>query len=262
LLNDIFKSNVTDINSIVEICIDKFSKTKYYENALISNVKIDTLTELANKYKSDKGDNYQCAHNYTRFYKQVFSQILKNKNHNYTIDFAEIGLNMDNTYDIPSLLLWNEYFNKKINITGFDIDYEFDRFNGKYPNIKIIIGDQSNETDLNNLKYKKYDIIIDDGSHQSSHQQISFLNLWDSVKSGGYYIIEDLHWQPKEEKCIKTKSLFMNWKCGNWIESDYISDDFIIKIKNQIETITFIDSHSKLWGDSVKNALVCIKKIM
>jgi hypothetical protein len=156
--------------------------------------------------------------------------------------------------------MWNEYFNGNINITGFDIEEAFLQFNSKYNNINIVIGDQSNELDLQKLKDKKYDIIIDDGYHASKHQQISFKTLWDSVKSNGYYIIEDLHYQPIAENCIKTKTLFEQWKNNNWIECDYITASEIESIKKDIESINFYDSKSTLWGDSTKNALVYIKK--
>uniref|UniRef100_UPI0040475826 hypothetical protein n=1 Tax=Orrella sp. TaxID=1921583 RepID=UPI0040475826 len=37
------------------------------------------------------------------------------------------------------------------------------------------------------------DIVLDDGSHCMDHMQISFGGLFEYVKSGGVYIIEDLH---------------------------------------------------------------------
>jgi hypothetical protein len=221
------------------------------------------LTTLANKYNSDKGSTYKCAHYYTQIYQEILSDLMycNNKINNINnMDLLEIGLNRDNYFDIPSLLMWNEYFNGNINITGFDIEEAFLQFNSKYNNINIVIGDQSNELDLQKLKDKKYDIIIDDGYHASKHQQISFKTLWDSVKSNGYYIIEDLHYQPIAENCIKTKTLFEQWKNNNWIECDYITASEIESIKKDIESINFYDSKSTLWGDSTKNALVYIKK--
>ena len=155
-------------------------------------------------------------------------------------------------------MIWNDYFNKNINIIGFDINSNFLKF--KNENIDIKIGDQSNETELLQLKNKKYDIIIDDGYHASKHQQISFKSLWTNVKPGGYYIIEDLHYQPINEDCTKTKHLFENWKNNNWIETEYINFNEIEKIKLEIEYIDFYDSKSTRWGDFVKNAFVYIKK--
>jgi hypothetical protein len=58
----------------------------------------------------------------------------------------------------------------------------------------------------------------------------------------------------------KTKTLFENWKNNNWIETEYINFNEIEKIKVEIENIDFYDSKSTIWGDSVKNAFVYIKK--
>jgi SAM-dependent methyltransferase len=229
----------------------------------ISGHDANTLTALANKYNSDKGNTYKCAHHYTLKYQEIISQILQEKVicQNYeNMKLLEIGLNRDDTNSIPSLMMWNDYLNKNIHITGFDIDPNFEKFIGRNENIEIVIGDQSNEDDLAKLKTKNYDIIIDDGSHISEHQQISFKELWESVKPGGYYVIEDLHYQPIEETCVKTKYLFEQWKTENWIESEYIKNENIQKIQREIDSIEFYNSQSTLWGEKVNNALVYIKK--
>jgi hypothetical protein len=38
-----------------------------------------------------------------------------------------------------------------------------------------------------------YDIIIDDGGHNPTVQLISLFSLWASLKSGGVYVVEDVH---------------------------------------------------------------------
>ena len=60
----------------------------------------------------------------------------------------------------------------------------------------IFKGNQEKVDDLEKflLMYgKDFDIIIDDGGHTMRQQQISLGVLFDAVKSGGYYIMEDLH---------------------------------------------------------------------
>lgn len=254
------------------ICSDFFIDSKFMSNyyrSIVDNVpqilpnqyEIDTLTALANQNKTDKGDAYACAHHYTLKYEELFSILLTEKieKRDFTkFELLEIGLNRDNTNSIPSLNMWKRYFFNNINITGFDIDNAFQKFSEE--NINIITGDQSQEIDLIKLKTKAYDIIIDDGWHASKHQQISFKILWSSLKSGGFYVIEDLHYQPISESCIKTKELFKQWKLKNWIQTEYIFSNEIDKIKDEIESIDFFNSHSVLWGDSVENAFVYIKK--
>lgn len=243
---------------------------KYYIETICNSKPILTnqfdfmnLTQLANKYNSDKGNQFLCAHHYTPMYEQIFNDILNtklNKKDFSTFDLLEIGLMIPKAQEsIPSLMMWNDFFNNNINITGFDIDTRFLKFNGGQ-NINIKIGDQSNEHDLLQLKDKNYDVIIDDGYHASKHQQITFKTLWQNVKPGGYFIIEDLHYQPISESCVKTKELFENWSKDNWMETEYINSDEIQIIKKDIESIEFYDSKSTRWGDAVKNAFVYIKK--
>lgn len=240
-------------------------KNSYIGNDILPHVEehsLYTLTNLANKYNSDKGTTYKCAHNYCVKYQEIISDLLDTHSTNLRpMDLLEIGLNRDDRYSIPSLMIWNDYFYGNINITGFDIE-DFLQFNSAYENIKIFMGDQSNETDLQQLKYKTYDIIVDDGYHASKHQQISFKKLWENVKPGGYYVIEDLHYQPEgeNENCTKTKFLFENWKEDNWINTEFITTGDVENIKTGIQSIEFYDSQSKLWGDKVKNAFVYIKK--
>lgn len=238
-------------------------KVVYCEQLLINTFEHHErmLTFLADYYCTDKGSKYACAHRYTDIYPVIISDILDNCNVENGIDMMEIGLSREMSDKIPSIRMWVDYFNYNLNITGFDINPDFIKFDSEFSGrLKIIIGDQSNESDLQKLKYKKYELIIDDGSHASKDQQISFKTLWESVKPGGYYVIENLHYQPYGELCLKTKSLFENWKCGNWIESEYICSVEIDIIRDEIESINFYDSQSKNWGDSVKNAFVYIKK--
>ena len=248
---------------------DVFFKKYYIETIcnskpiLKNQFEFMNLTELANKYNSDKGNEFLCSHHYTPMYEQIFNNILNTKLEKKdfsTFDLLEIGLMIPNNQAaIPSLMMWNDFFNKNINITGFDIDPCFLQFN-KDQNIDIKIGDQSKPHDLQQLKDKSYDVIIDDGWHASEHQQITFKTLWENVKPGGYFIIEDLHYQPIQETCTKTKELFENWKNGNWIGTEHISIDEVQNLKKDIETIHFYDSQSTRWGDSVKNAFVYVKK--
>lgn len=225
-----------------------------------NKIKINQLDELTKIYLSDKGSFYKCSHKYTIYYEKIFNLLYNVKNID-KINLLEIGLNRDNQKDIPSLKLWNDYLNNNCNIFGFDIYDEFLKFNGLYDNIKIYCGDQSNKNDLIQLKENYYNIIIDDGYHASKHQQISFKELWNNILPGGIYIIEDLHWQPENEKGIKTKELLLEWKNDNYIQTEYITLQEVNNIKKNIEKIEFYDSKSKIWNkNDLKNAIVFIYK--
>merc|ERR1719454_1987275 len=61
--------------------------------------------------------------------------------------------------------------------------------------LKIFSLDQSDADALEDLKQKSpegWDIIIDDGSHKPEHNIISFQYLWEKVRPGGMYVIEDI----------------------------------------------------------------------
>jgi demethylmacrocin O-methyltransferase len=59
---------------------------------------------------------------------------------------------------------------------------------------RIVQLDQSCVADLSALAVREapFDIIIDDGSHFSAHQILTFRQLWDSLKDGGVYVVEDV----------------------------------------------------------------------
>ena len=219
-----------------------------------------TLTSFANHYQSDKGNTYKCAHHYTLKYEEIIDTLV-NRQGIERPRLLEIGLNRDRVNTIPSLMIWNDYFNKHVDITGFDIESFFLKFNGHYDNIRIVIGDQANTHDLKQLQDQKYHLIIDDGYHASKHQQITFKTLWNNVESGGFFIIEDLHYQPEPEPptCVKTRTMFDAWAEGNYITTEWISADEIIDIMKTLKSIDFYDSQSKRW-ENPQHAMVILQK--
>lgn len=150
----------------------KFSEYKY----------LDDLALAANTDKSSAG------HNYTKVYAEYFSP-LKNE----PLTFLEIGICHGN-----SVKLWENYFTNAdlhfIDITKAHIHYFSTRSHYHFI-------DQANSKDLKTFAeaiVDGFDIIIDDGGHFMDQQIISFESLFPFLKSGGYYIIEDLHtsyWQ-------------------------------------------------------------------
>jgi len=119
-------------------------------------------------------------HGYHRFYPWFLSH-LRGEN----INLLEIGI--DRT---DSLKLWKGYF-KNINLHGIDIDEkEFSE-----DKVKLHKIDQSNASELDNFVATvgiKFDVILDDGSHVPEHQILTINKLWELVKPGGIYIIEDI----------------------------------------------------------------------
>ncbi len=92
-----------------------------------------------------------------------------------------------------SLKSWAEYF-PNAHIYGVDL-HEYSFINtGR---ITTIVADQGvipgNLDRVVTTTGSDIDLIIDDGSHLMHHQQITLGYLFKYLKSGGYYIIEDLH---------------------------------------------------------------------
>lgn len=138
------------------------------------------LDELALQAGADKASKY---HNYTEVYARYFSP-LKNE----PIKFLEIGLHKG-----ASVKLWESYFRNAdlhfIDITFQNIEYHSHRSHYHLVN-------QEDPAELQAFIQKTgghFDIIIDDGGHTMQQQIISFQQLFPHLRSGGMYVIEDLH---------------------------------------------------------------------
>jgi hypothetical protein len=192
------------------------------------NVKIDTssfkLTQLGEIHPTDK--HYE--HNYLgKVYERVFSPIKKDIK-----KFVEIGIS-----DGGSLKIWSDYFVNS-EIIGLDNNKDFIKTYENYERIKTILLDQSKEKELIDFSDKNTDIdvILDDGSHKMYDQQVSFATLFKSLRSGGIYIIENLHTSiealiPEKAWCNwgdpkKTTTLQMldEYSKTNKIVSDYMTE--------------------------------------
>ena len=80
------------------------------------------------------------------------------------------------------------FVNEKSRVYGIDIKDPSLKLNKKVKFIKTTQTDPALKTRL-----PKLDIIIDDASHEASLTLRSFELLFDKVKSGGWYVIEDWH---------------------------------------------------------------------
>jgi hypothetical protein len=136
------------------------------------------LDKIAQKYNTDKSSLW---HNYTEKYDRYFAPLRDKK-----IKILEIGI--QNGY---SLKTWEEYF-PNAQIFGIDI---VDCKHMDTARIKTLLGSQNNIAFLKNINdtYGPFDIIIDDGSHNSADMTVSMNFLFPLLKSGGIYVVEDLH---------------------------------------------------------------------
>jgi FkbM family methyltransferase len=236
-------------NSFVDIIIIKCNVRVF---ANVYSFSHPSLLEIANVEKSDKGSIINCGHYYIDYYEELLKDFINNSKN---ISILEYGLNHYTSNCIPSYNLWNIIFRKKLYYVGFDKNKDFLKFNNNNNNIYIY-------NELSYCNNHKYDLIIDDESHSSQSQQFAFKTLWQSIKPGGIYCIESLHWQPFNDFGKKTKDLLLEWKNNNKITSEFINEDELNAIYPEISTIEFYPSKSSKWSEEIKkNAFCVIKKI-
>jgi hypothetical protein len=161
------------------------------------------LCRLAQKYNVDKCphvDSKYPTHTYTPQYHAILNSMRDSVK-----SILEIGIGnnplmdsiLNNYKPGASLRMWRDYFpHAKIYACDIlkEVLFRDDR-------IACFQCDQNSVPSLINLcdqiqiegGEKQFDIILDDGSHQKEHQNTSFVTLWNFVKPGGVYIIEDVH---------------------------------------------------------------------
>jgi hypothetical protein len=212
---------------------------KFYEPAEFNqpNINRDLI------FNTDK-----ITHGYMEIYRPLFLS-LKNVR-----KILEIGIHQGD-----SLRLLRNFFEDAI-IHGIDIN---DCSHLTNENIKTHIYNQEIEEDLIDFIKKNggdFDLIIDDGGHTMKQQQLSFGVLFNNLKSGGVYIIEDLHTSKierfiNENDTITTLEMLTNLKENNELTSNYISEKNMGLIKDNIESI-MIWSRTPEFNESVTSIIV------
>ena len=204
-----------------------------------------SLTEIGRNHQTDKA----LVHKYTDFYEHYFAKV-RYKN----ARVMEIGC-----CNYHSIKMHLEYF-KDPYVLGIDI---FDEKKFEHENFVFRKCDQANIEDLKKCMDGEdlFDIILDDGGHAMNQQQISFGYLFDFVKPGGIYIIEDLHTSFNENwinhDCkITTFDLINGWRNGRFVASNYIEESKQKEIYNNIEQIQIWNRIPGCYCDSVTSLII------
>jgi hypothetical protein len=142
------------------------------------------LSDLFDRLGSDKGTAGD-GHGYAGFYAENIPRSTKK--------LVEVGIGTFLNFNgsCGSILAWLEWIDGEV--VGFDIHDPTVEIAS--PRFTFVKGDLGCQADLERLAAASVgaDVIIDDGSHLSDHVWRAFDNLYPSVKSGGMYIIEDVH---------------------------------------------------------------------
>jgi demethylmacrocin O-methyltransferase len=200
------------------------------------------LTEIGIKHNTDKAT----YHLYTDHYDEIFAQYNNPR-------ILEIGV-----ADFGSISTYLEYYDNPY-VVGMDIEDKTRYVNSQW---KFVQGDQTNINDLEKciLGEDFFDIIIEDGGHTMKQQQITFGYLINHIKSGGFYILEDLHTSLRpiyiDSDCQYT-SLEMLQRIQNDESyfSNYIPKDKQLEIKSKIKSIHIIPKDPTNYNDSVTSII-------
>lgn len=183
------------------------------------------LHELGIKYHTDKA----YLHNFCNDYEKLLCKDIKT--------LWEIGI-----LDGASLRMWSEYY-PNAKIIGYDIEDKSSlSFND---NVSVKLLDQSNKSQLSELaKQTDIDIIVDDGSHIIQHQILTFEMLFNCLKSGGQYILEDLHTSTNVHNANDYR--IYNNKGALQYLLDIISNNVPVNYPGQTNTQQVIDNIDKI----------------
>ncbi len=141
----------------------------YFHNLTeLSDIGLDTMTDKA-----------LFQHNYLAKY-EFFLKKFRQQN----ITLLELGV-----FTGASERMWERYF-PYADIYGVDIDESCKQYATE--RIHILIRDLSRIDTLQELCMLHPQIIIDDASHVWSHQIVALFTLFESLPSGGVYILEDM----------------------------------------------------------------------
>jgi len=205
---------------------------------------MDELTQLANKYKTDKGileTDKIMSHGYTKYYYDNWKDIRTDVKNILEIG---IGAELQYTKNAASLKMMKDFF-PNAQLYGIDVQNSLiqeDRI------ITYLCNQEDKERLTELFSDIEFDIIMDDGGHNTLMQQKTLGHLFKYVKSGGMYIVEDLHtsvWGDwglpanDENCCLKVLERFNS---DNEITTPYMTDEEKDYLNNNILSIEIIDT--------------------
>lgn len=220
-----------------------------------------SLAAIANRVETDKGTQVGGAHGYALVYDLVLGALRDRPR----IDLLEMGLAIGgpelggdvdrNVTASPSVNMWLEYF-PGAHVTGFDIS-DFSTI--QHDQFTFVRGDSGKRADVERIRAlgRAFDVIVDDASHASYHQQLGLAVLFECLKPGGLYIIEDLSWQPASiEQTLpavpKTAQILAEFLAtGRLPPTNAISPAEAAKLERSISAVQLLDeSQLNALGDT------------
>jgi hypothetical protein len=211
-----------------------------------------TLEDLAKKYGTDKYIHRYCSH-----YEAVLLP-LKNEN----IRLLEIGVDRG-----WSMRMWRDFF-PRAELVGVDVVINKHDLKESEADIKSVDFDNQDEVKNFAKSSGNFDVIIDDGGHSMRQQQYALNFLWDLVKPGGYFIMEDMHtslynYYPKRniDRDPTTLDLIRSLESGGEFESRFISREKFNRIKSELSYARVIQTCDGTPEKHIPSITSIIKKL-
>lgn len=236
------KKNINYLLSVFAICVCAYSNA--YANRSMKQLYFEHTENASDKWI-----------NYLDVYEEYFSHYIGKKP-----TLLEIGVQNGG-----SLQIYAKYL-KNAQIYGIDINPNVCNMElGK--NITTFCFDINlRDKFLSTLKDIKFDIIIDDGSHMQNDVINTFEFLFDKLKPGGVYIVEDMHtsyWKSFQGS-YKGKNTSIEYfkTLIDYINFYHIREDFnSVKIQKHLLKQEYIDNYAP-WIQSITflDGVVVIKK--
>jgi len=149
-----------------------------------------------------------------------------------------------------STRVWKRYFRGLTHYVGLDIEPRCRMFQSLEEGIRIITGSQLDTALLSKIckLYGPFDLVVDDGGHTNKMIQTSLKILWNCMKDGSVYVIEDLHSMNQGSPWYSKSEISVFQEISEWmrIRSPSIHDPTQIEMKNHpsrhLKQLAFSDS--------------------
>ena len=191
------------------------------------------LNEVFVHFATNKGSHFfsdnikHSGHGYDTFYEKRFKE-----NRTKNLNIMEFGIHHGD-----SLAALSSYF-PNANIVGVDKNPFSTNYKSK--RIRTLHCDVSSEKNLESLSNylnKDYDYIIDDASHNPIHQKLTLFSMFQNLKSGGIFVIEELNFFQSENNKDDPNQNFLR----NLLIDVSKKSETILKSKYNDKIMDFID---------------------
>jgi len=155
----------------------------------VLNKKFESLSHIYSTYNETPG----IAH-YTK-YGPAYDENISNLREKAFLEGRKVQMLEIGVQSGGSTRVWKRYFRGTLSYVGLDIDPRCKMFESLGEGVRIVIGNQMHTEVLSDLctKYGPFDLVVDDGGHPNKMMLTSLVSLWNCMKDGGIYVIEDLH---------------------------------------------------------------------